>query len=205
MSQTKRITGDYTIDPSGTLRLNSNTIITGDLTIVGTNTSVETTNTEITDRLILLNKGESGAGVTGNVSGIEIDRGSNPSSMIVYRENANAFFISTDSAVTYQRILLDIESDLTPSLGGDIDVNGYNIVSTVSNQDIMILPNGTGNVVIDSSIRLTDQPAPTAVTGSTLIHAGTTVGGGTGVFFVDGAETGEMVSKTKAIAFAIIF
>ena len=40
MSQTKKVTGDYTIDPTGTLRLNSATIITGDLTVSGTTTSV---------------------------------------------------------------------------------------------------------------------------------------------------------------------
>jgi hypothetical protein len=38
--------------------------------------------------------------------------------------------------------------DTSPKLGGDLDVNGYSIIS-VSNGDIGISPNGTGQVVID--------------------------------------------------------
>ena len=41
----------------------------------------------------------------------------------------------------------DLVDDTTPQLGGDLDVNGQKIVST-SNGDIIIEPNGTGNVGI---------------------------------------------------------
>ncbi len=39
----------------------------------------------------------------------------------------------------------DLTDDTSPQLGGDLDVNGQDIVST-SNADIDIIPNGTGNV-----------------------------------------------------------
>lgn len=45
--------------------------------------------------------------------------------------------------------LNDVVDDTTPQLGGDLDVNGNDIVS-VSNGDINITPNGTGRVVISS-------------------------------------------------------
>ena len=45
----------------------------------------------------------------------------------------------------------NVSVDSTPSLGGDLDVNGNDIVST-SNGDINITPNGTGEVVIDGLI-----------------------------------------------------
>ena len=45
----------------------------------------------------------------------------------------------------------NVSVDSTPSLGGDLDVNGNDIVS-VSNGDINITPNGTGEVVIDGLI-----------------------------------------------------
>lgn len=45
----------------------------------------------------------------------------------------------------------NIVDDTTPQLGGDLDVNGNNIVST-SNGDINISPNGTGSVVIDTDL-----------------------------------------------------
>ena len=41
--------------------------------------------------------------------------------------------------------LTDVASDTTPQLGGDLDVNGSDIVST-SNAHIDIIPHGTGNV-----------------------------------------------------------
>jgi hypothetical protein len=49
--------------------------VTGDLTVQGSLTSIETTNTAITDNVIILNKGEQGAGVSSVYSGFEVDRG----------------------------------------------------------------------------------------------------------------------------------
>ena len=46
--------------------------------------------------------------------------------------------------------LSDIVGDTTPQLGGDLDVNGNDIVS-VSNGNINILPNGSGKVNIDGN------------------------------------------------------
>ena len=37
--------------------------------------------------------------------------------------------------------------DTSPQLGGDLDVNGRRITSARSNEDIILLPNGTGGVV----------------------------------------------------------
>jgi hypothetical protein len=48
-------------------------------------------------------------------------------------------------------IAFNLLSDLTPQLGGDLDVNGKKIVS-VSNGDIEIEPNGTGNIVLDGKV-----------------------------------------------------
>ena len=45
--------------------------------------------------------------------------------------------------------LSDLSSDSTPQLGGDLDVNGSDIVST-SNAHINVIPNGTGNVTLQT-------------------------------------------------------
>ena len=213
MSQTKRVSGDYTIVATGGTTIDSALTVTGNLTITGTTTTVETTNTEITDRIILLNKGESGSGVTGVTSGIEIERGSTANALLVFDESTDTFRISYDGGSTFVTVsttvggsgLENIVEDTTPQLGGDLDINGFNITSANTNQDINIIPSGTGNVVVDSGIRLNDQSAPSAVTNSTIVYAAATTGGGTGVHFVDGSTTGEMVSKTKAIVFGLIF
>ena len=48
----------------------------------------------------------------------------------------------------------DLVNDLTPQLGGSLDVNGQSIVSA-SNGNIVIAPNGTGHVDINSDLDVT--------------------------------------------------
>ncbi len=50
----------------------------------------------------------------------------------------------------------DLVSDSSPQLGGALDVNGNNIVST-SNATISIVPNGTGNVALGNFTFDVDQ------------------------------------------------
>ena len=52
--------------------------------------------------------------------------------------------LATSSAIS------NVADDTTPQLGGDLDVNGNDIVS-VSNGNINLLPNGTGKVIIDGN------------------------------------------------------
>jgi len=62
----------------------------------------------------------------------------------------------SDSSVTF-----DIVNDTSPQLGGDLDVNGNDFVST-SNGDIEFTPNGTGNIIFNDAayfpeVELTDE------------------------------------------------
>ena len=50
------------------------------------------------------------------------------------------------SATTWNAKIANVSEDATPQLGGNLDVNGQDIVST-SNADIEIAPNGTGATV----------------------------------------------------------
>ena len=60
--------------------------------------------------------------------------------------------------------IASLVADTSPQLGGDLDVNGQDIVST-SNADIDIIPNGTGNVNLDAdTIRVGDNNADVAIT-----------------------------------------
>ena len=91
MGQFFRVNGDYNIKvkDGGTIKLDTgtsgDTIITGNLTVQGDVTSVSTTNLEIEDRIITLNDGENGPGVSLIYSGIEIDRGTYVDSTAVPR------------------------------------------------------------------------------------------------------------------------
>lgn len=63
-------------------------IVTGDLRVLGTTTTIDTVNMTIEDNVILLNKGELGAGVTEGTAGLEIDRGTLSNARWIFDETA---------------------------------------------------------------------------------------------------------------------
>jgi len=77
-----------------------NATITGDLTVQGTTTTVATTNTSINDNTIVLNAGESGAGVqhVDGTAGIEIERGTELNTKLLWNESADYFQFLTGSS-----------------------------------------------------------------------------------------------------------
>ena len=74
-------------------------IVTGDLTVNGTLTSINTTNTEISDNTIVLNNGETAAGVTAGSSGIEIDRGTADNATFLWNETDDVFEVKVGTAL----------------------------------------------------------------------------------------------------------
>ena len=60
--------------------------------------------------------------------------------------------------------IANVVEDTTPQLGGDLDVNGQDIVST-SNADIDIIPNGTGDVNLGAdTVQIGDNNADATLT-----------------------------------------
>ena len=55
--------------------------------------------------------------------------------------------------LTFQNVLTDVVQDTTPQLGGNLDINGHDIVST-SNANIDLSPNGTGIVNVNSNLNV---------------------------------------------------
>ena len=110
MGQFFRVNGDYNIKvkDGGTIKLDTgtsgDTIITGNLTVQGDVTAVSSTNLEIKDRIITLNDGENGPGVSLLYSGIEIDRGTYvdstavPRAAFVWNETDPGFTTDEDPA-----------------------------------------------------------------------------------------------------------
>ena len=89
-------TGDYKVKVSSgnTITLDTgagvgNVQITGNITIAGTQTVVNSQELDIVDNIITLNKGETGAGVTENTSGIQIDRGTAQDAFFVFDEQTS--------------------------------------------------------------------------------------------------------------------
>lgn len=109
MSKIVRVqSGDYRIitAPGGTITLDSGSgsiveptgwpggvIINGDLLVNGSTTTIESSTLTIKDNIIYINEGETGAGVTLNTSGIQIDRGNAPDVSFLWDERIGAFVL----------------------------------------------------------------------------------------------------------------
>ncbi len=91
----------------------------------------------------------------------------------------------------------DLIEDSTPQLGGDLDVNGRRITSARSNEDIILLPNGTGGVVA-SAVRIAgttlsaDDSSLITIAEGFQVNGATNIDGGvtaTSTMAVTGATT----------------
>jgi len=85
----------------GTITLDTGTnvgtvIVTGDLVVQGETTTINTTNLAIEDNIIVLNKNQTGAGITlaspiNGQSGVQISRGNRPAGQFLFDENVNHY------------------------------------------------------------------------------------------------------------------
>lgn len=194
MATVKRLNTPYTIDTT-------DVIVTGNLTVLGTQTTLETIDTAINDNLIILNNGESGAGVTKGNAGIIIDRGTEPVAVFGWDESIDKWVISSDG-VTFANIaaftgnvgITAVEDDNNPRLGGNLNTLSYEIFSS------------TNNVTINDALELTNQPTPANIAASSILYANTIGGGTTGIYVVNNEITAgeELVTKTRAFGFSLI-
>ena len=67
----------------------------------------------------------------------------------------------------------DVVDDTTPQLGGDLDINGFDIVSSVTNQPIKISPSGTGKIQLDSPVIQTNLTDTVGIGDKTIIGSPT--------------------------------
>jgi len=128
-------------------------IIDGNLIVGGTATETSIQNTTIQDKTIVLNDGELGAGITGvdQYSGIEIDRGSEPNVGLRFNEVIGAWE-ATEDGVTWRYLLQGasgstglsaVIDDTQPTLGGNLDFNGFSIGNVAAAVSLTIGEPGT--------------------------------------------------------------
>jgi len=208
MTLKKRISGDWyvqTINPGNVIDITTDTLtLNGDLVVNGSTTSIQTTETVIQDPTITLGDGNTG---TIQTLGIEVQKAVGQYAGLRWNTPLDRWEISSDNA-TFNPIMDQLEDDTDPHLGGDLNTNGFSIVSDVA-VDVVISP-GSGILEINSAIRLPETTDQTPVDGETLVYAKETTGGGTGLFIAAKDATGtdvvdEVVSKSKAIVFSLIF
>ena len=92
--------------PGGSVgfQLGGDAVIDGNLTVQGTTTTIDSTTLEVTDNVIVVNKDETGAGVSLGTAGLEVDRGTLDNMSIVWDETADEWQV-TDNAGTFYTII----------------------------------------------------------------------------------------------------
>jgi hypothetical protein len=136
---------------TGNLSVTSDTIIYGNLTVQGTTTSINTTDTEITDNVLVLNQGETGAGVSKGTSGIEVARGSLFNASWKWNELTGRWEAKEGSNLTAIAVA-EIDA-------GNLNIANNTIVPTDTNGDLNLNSNGTGQVLINGKQAATDTDA----------------------------------------------
>jgi hypothetical protein len=162
MGQFFRVNGDYNIKvkDGGTIKLDTgtsgDTIITGNLTVQGDVTSVSTTNLEIKDRIITLNDGENGPGVSLTHSGIEIDRGTYvdstavPRAAFVWNETNPGFTTDEDpaSASGYWQIVTGSSETAYGFADSNLKIRRILTDAGTDSGDLTLIGTGTGVVKV---------------------------------------------------------
>lgn len=240
MAETKRVSDQYKISAPAI-------VLDGNLTVMGSTTSVETINSTVKDNTIVLNNGETGAGVTAGSAGLEVSRGSLSSTTFLFDETTDTWQVKiggsyaivrgatpvdTNDLVT-KSYVDSIASSSAPgsptnsiqynnagSFGGsanltwssntltvnDITLTTGNIAATTSNGDLTLTANGTGTLYFKKILKLDDQASdPTATSSTNKVYSKTPGNAGSGVYFVNSTASDELVSRSKAILFGLIF
>lgn len=115
-------TGDEQI--AGNKTFNNNVVIEGNLAVQGTTTAIETVDLVITDNVIVLNKDETGAGVTLGTAGIEIERGTEANAQLLFNEASDRFeagLVGDLSNIVLQKDFTDTNSiDITVGVDNSV-------------------------------------------------------------------------------------
>lgn len=207
MAVVKNLNSNYTItnkvNPLANVIVETHTMfVNGNLLVGGNTTQVTKTELSISDNTITLNKGEAGAGVSLGTAGIEIDRGSSANVSILWNEAYDRWSLTTDGS-TFANIATStgaggsaVIDDLTPALGGNLDVLTRSIYSSSTNL-----------VKFDDNLAIaTTTINPTAISNYNIVYAQTPNSGGSGLYVTNTTTTNqELATQTRNIAYSIIF
>jgi len=132
-----------------TIDASQNVTIAGDLTVSGDDITMAT---NTAGNLLIADGTNFNSVAVGSLS--EISTVANDDVFLAVDTSGGGLKKITRSAVVAglatSGAISNVAEDSTPQLGGDLDVNGNDIVS-VSNGNINLLPNGSGKVIIDGN------------------------------------------------------
>jgi len=219
MSVTKRIgTGDYNLTTN--VAAQSNVIITtstfkiiGNLYVQGNTSVVNVANISTADPIITLNSNVT-TPFAGN-SGIEVNRGTGYAMpALLWNESQSVWQLTTNIANPSAYANIQAGGGGTVSYGQTGQLSYYTANgTTLGNTTSSLTWNGanlltiTGNLQTNGLRFANTNGIPSTVTGNVVITGNTSgnSAGGTGIYFNNTVESGELISKKKALFYSIIF
>jgi hypothetical protein len=126
-----------------------------------------------------------------------------------FSASANTIYQGNSSVTVHDTGTGYVESTIDGTVIANLNSSGFqvDVVSSRStNGNLTLTANGTGEVVIDKALAMPYLGSTPVAAGFTnKIYTNTPGSGGSGVFFVNTTYSDELVSKTKAIVYGIIF
>jgi hypothetical protein len=214
MSIIKNASGPYvirTINSSDPIILESgNVIINGNLFARGNSTTISTTNTDVYDNIITLNRGVEGVPLLN--AGITVVRGTSPNVDIRWHESSQNWQITNDGSVFYDLVATTtgntrLVDDANPQLGANLNTANFAIRNN-DGENVYIDP--VTALRLDGNLQLKKVagfPAPPIVSNYNIVMASNVGTGGTGLYVTndEGISNQELITKSRAVVYSIIF
>lgn len=209
MSTYKRFSGNYNIvsvDDTGNVIIDVDTVeVFGNLSVAGNLTYINVTELNVTDPFILVNASNTGS-YSAN-SGILTHVTSNTFAGVRYNDTDGAWELNVGTSDATGET-----GTWTPIVTGNLTIGGANTEIQFNDGGLF---GGNANFTFDkTNSRVTVQghevfgnigTAPSAVANSVALYHNAEGSGGTGLYIKTTTTEDELVSKTKAIVFSIIF
>ena len=139
----------FDMSDAGKATFGGNVVVTGDLTVSGDDITM---GTNTAGNLLVADGTNFNSIAVGSLS--EISTVANDDVFLALDTSGGGLKKIARSAVVAglatSSAISNVVEDSTPQLGGDLDVNGNDLVST-SNANISLLPNGSGKVILDGN------------------------------------------------------
>lgn len=208
MTSYKRIDGDYyitTINPGDKVYIQTDEVdVAGNLTVSGNLTYINVTELNVTDPFILVNA--SNTATYSSNSGLLTHKTSSDYAGIRYNNNSGSWEVSTStgSSGTTGSWLPIIAGGITAA-GANTEIQ-YNDGGVLGANSAFKFDYATSRLTVGGTVALgyTSVP-PTVVANAATMVANVPGSGGTGIYFNNNSNQDELISKSKAIVFSIIF
>lgn len=208
MATNKRFSGDYNItsvDDTGNVVIDVNTVeILGNLNVEGNLTYINVTELNVTDPFILVNASNTGS-YSAN-SGVLTHVTSNTFAGIRYSNSAGAWEVNVGTSDATGETGTWTTLTAAGAIGGantQVQFNDSGVFGASAN---LVWDKAYNHLETAGSIKITNLPyVPSSWPSSTVLYSNTPGSGGTGLYFTTVAADDELISRTKAIVFSIIF